>query len=85
MAEKLWIQKFKMRLPQISGKELIKILIKFGFIVVRQKGSHVRLEKITPEETIKLTIPMHNKLKKGTLSQIIKDSKIDGKELEEYF
>jgi len=33
-----------MKLPQISGKELIKILTKFDFYVVRQKGSHVRLE-----------------------------------------
>lgn len=74
-----------MRLPQISGKELIKILHKFGFIFTRQKGSHVRLEKLTPEEIIKLTIPMHNQLKKGTLNQILKDSKINEKELEEYF
>ena len=74
-----------MRLPQISGKELIKILNKFGFVFTRQKGSHARLEKITPEETIKLTIPIHNQLKRGTLNQIIKDSKVDIKELEEYF
>jgi len=51
-----------MRLPQISGKELIKIFKRFGFVFARQKGSHVRLEKITPEETIKLTIPIHDKL-----------------------
>ncbi len=38
-----------MKLPQISGKELIKILRKFGFVVTRQKGSHIRLEKNTDE------------------------------------
>jgi len=65
-----------MRLPQISGKELIKILSKCGFRFVRQKGSHVRLENKTNEELIKITIPMHSKLKKGTLSRIIKDSKL---------
>ncbi|MEM3126774.1 MAG: type II toxin-antitoxin system HicA family toxin [Candidatus Woesearchaeota archaeon] len=32
-------------LPRISGEELIKKLRREGFIVVRQKGSHVRLEK----------------------------------------
>ncbi|MEK6859586.1 MAG: type II toxin-antitoxin system HicA family toxin [Nanoarchaeota archaeon] len=74
-----------MRLPQISGRELIKILNKFGFVVVRQKGSHVRLEKITPEEVIRITVPIHNQLKRGTLNQIIKDCKISEEELEKYF
>jgi len=34
-----------MKLPQISGFELIKILSKAGYAIVRKKGSHVRLEK----------------------------------------
>lgn len=63
-----------MKLPQISGKEIIKILRKNGFVVVRQKGSHIRLEKNTPEGTIKITVPNHPVLKKGTLHQIIKAS-----------
>ena len=73
-----------MKLPQISGRELIKILTKFGFTTTRQRGSHVQLEKKTEEETIKLTIPVHQQLKKGTLSSIIKASKIDEKDLERY-
>ncbi len=40
----------------------------------RQKGSHVRLEKYTSDKTIKLTVPLHSELKKGTLSRIIKDA-----------
>ncbi len=63
-----------MKLPQISGKDVIKVLCRNGFVVVRQKGSHVRLEKNTPEGTIKLTVPNHPTLKKGTLHQIIKAS-----------
>tara|TARA_Y100000034_G_scaffold135315_1_gene206755 strand:- start:26094 stop:26306 length:213 start_codon:yes stop_codon:yes gene_type:complete len=61
-----------MKLPQISGLELIKILRKKGFVVVRQKGSHIRLEKNTEKEIIKITVPNHKILKKGTLHQIIK-------------
>jgi predicted RNA binding protein YcfA (HicA-like mRNA interferase family) len=30
--------------PLLSGQEVIKRLKKKGFIVVRQKGSHIRLE-----------------------------------------
>ena len=63
-----------MRLPQISGVELVKKLRKFGFIFVRQRGSHMRLEKNTQEETIKLTVPNHRVLKKGTLHHILKDA-----------
>ncbi len=63
-----------MRIPQISGKDAIKILRKNGFVVIRQKGSHIRLEKNTPEGTIKITVPNHPVLKKGTLHQIIKAS-----------
>ena len=74
-----------MKLPQISGLELIKILHKFGFITLRQRGSHVRLEKRVGNEIIKLTVPLHNKLKKGTLLSIIKYSGIDEEEIESYF
>jgi predicted RNA binding protein YcfA (HicA-like mRNA interferase family) len=35
------------KLPVVSGKELVNALEKVGFFVVRQKGSHVSLQKIT--------------------------------------
>ena len=74
-----------MELPQISGLKLIKIFGKFGFRPVRQKGSHVRLEKIEGDKIIKLTVPVHERLKKGTLSRIIKDSRINEEQLSKYF
>jgi predicted RNA binding protein YcfA (HicA-like mRNA interferase family) len=63
-----------MKQPVASGKEVIKALTKFGFVVERQRGSHVRLEKISSSENIKITVPLHDPLKKGTLARIIKDS-----------
>jgi len=70
-----------MKLPIISGIEVIKRLKRAGFIATRQKGSHVRLEKSTSETIIKLTVPLHSEMKKGTLSRIIKDA---GLTLEEF-
>lgn len=35
------------RLPQVSGKELIKFLESLGYVVIRRKGSHVRLKEMT--------------------------------------
>jgi predicted RNA binding protein YcfA (HicA-like mRNA interferase family) len=72
-----------MKLSQISGLKLIKILNKFGFQTIRQRGSHIRLEKKIDDETIKLTVPLHHKLKKGTILSIIKSSKINEKEFEQ--
>ena len=63
-----------MKLPSVSGKEVVRILKKDGFVPVRQKGDHLRLEKNIPNKTIKLTIPLHKELKKGTLNRIIKDA-----------
>jgi len=61
-------------LPVISGREVVKALGRAGFRVIRQRGSHVRLEKRIEDGLIKLTVPLHKRLKKGTLRRIIKDS-----------
>lgn len=71
-----------MKLPQISGKELIKKLSHLGFIAVRQRGSHVRMEKNTSEKIIKITIPLHALLKRGTLHHILKDAGVTEEEFE---
>ena len=59
------------KLPVISGKELITALKKAGFVEVRQKGSHISLQKITSEITYKTVVPLHRELAKGTLIDIL--------------
>lgn len=71
-----------MKLPVISGLEVIKRLKRTGFIATRQKGSHVRLERYADGHPIKITVPLHKELKKGTLLRIIKDSKLTLEEFE---
>lgn len=53
--------------PQVSGKEVIKALGKIGFERVRQKGSHIRLQRIKNGRKQLLTIPNHKIVRKGTL------------------
>lgn len=48
-----------MKLPIVSGKEVVKALIKEGFSIRRQKGSHVHLVKETAEKTFHVTVPVH--------------------------
>jgi predicted RNA binding protein YcfA (HicA-like mRNA interferase family) len=59
------------KLPVISGKKLISVLKGLGYEVSRQRGSHVRLEKITLAGRHKITVPNHDPIAKGTLSSII--------------
>ena len=48
-----------MKVPVVSGKEVVKALLKNGFSVVRTKGSHVHLAKYLPEKTLHVTVPIH--------------------------
>lgn len=60
------------KLPVISGKDLLALLIKAGFIVVRIKGSHHRLKHLDKRV---VTIPVHKNepLPPGLLRSIIRD------------
>lgn len=59
------------KLPVISGKKLISFLGGLNYKVARQRGSHVRLEKLTEAGTHKITIPNHDPIAKGTLNDIL--------------
>ena len=60
-------------LKKISGKDCVKILCnKFGFKVVRQRGSHIVLRK----ENVGTSVPNHKELKLGTLKNILELAKI---------
>jgi predicted RNA binding protein YcfA (HicA-like mRNA interferase family) len=65
-----------------SGKELCKILEMHDFIQVRQKGSHIVMQKKLIDSTITVPIPNHREIKKGTLLSIIRQSGISRKEFE---
>ncbi|MDO8664699.1 MAG: type II toxin-antitoxin system HicA family toxin [Candidatus Liptonbacteria bacterium] len=61
-----------------SGKEVVKILCRdFGFFVVSQKGSHVKLNKKNGNRTIVTIIPMHRELAHGTLVGLLEMAEID--------
>lgn len=59
------------KLPVLSGKKLVTALKKAGFVEVRQKGSHISMQKITLEKTYKTVVPLHKEVAKGTLLDIL--------------
>lgn len=64
------------KLPVASGEQLIKLLGRLGYEIIRQKGSHVRLGKSTAAGDHRITVPLHDELAKGTLNDILADVSI---------
>jgi len=62
------------KVPSVNYPQVINALRRDGWIVVRQKGSHVRLQKRLPEEILKIIIPTHRPIKRSTLSHILKQA-----------
>lgn len=69
------------KLPIISGKALLKLLKKHGFIEVRKKGSHAFIEN--SDQKLQSVIPIHSNedLGKGLLKKILNDLEISVEDL----
>ncbi len=69
----------------VSGKQLIKVLSKYGYEVIRQSGSHIRISISNKNGIHNTTIPNHESLRLGTLMSIINEVcehlKIDKQEI----
>jgi predicted RNA binding protein YcfA (HicA-like mRNA interferase family) len=63
-------------MPSIGYEKVIKALQRDGWVAVRQRGSHIRLQKHLMDETLKLTIPAHRPIKRSTLAHILKQARI---------
>ena len=64
------------KVPSLEYKKVVKALQRDGWVVVRQKGSHLRLQKHMHDEILKLTIPAHRPIKRSTLSHILKQARL---------
>jgi predicted RNA binding protein YcfA (HicA-like mRNA interferase family) len=64
------------KIPSLSYAQIVRALQRNGWTVVRQRGSHIRLQKHIAEEVLKLTVPAHRPVKRSTLSHILKQARI---------
>ena len=64
------------KLRLLSGRNLCKILAQHGFEKVRQKGSHIIMQKQQGATTITIPVLDHDELKIGTLLGIIRQSEL---------
>ena len=61
------------RLPVVSGREAVRAFGKLGYVVDRQRGSHMQLRQpATPHR--RLSIPDHRELARGLLRALIRDA-----------
>lgn len=58
------------KLPLLSWRDVVKVLVKAGFTVARQKGSHLIL---TRDEYV-VPVPKHKEIKRGLLVEIIAEA-----------
>lgn len=62
-----------MKLPRdLDGEHLAKLLVKAGYKITRQVGSHMRITCVRDNGEFHITIPKHSPLKVGTLNNILK-------------
>jgi len=64
------------KVPSLNYQQVIKALRRDCWIVIRQKGSHIRLQKRLPNEILKIIVPAHRPIKRSTLSHILKQVRL---------
>jgi predicted RNA binding protein YcfA (HicA-like mRNA interferase family) len=62
------------KLRVLSAQEVCRILEQHGFVKVRQRGSHIMMQKRTENSTTTVPIPNYSELRTGTLQSIIRQS-----------
>lgn len=58
------------KLPRVSGADVVQALGRLGFVVARQRGSHIVLRRGSSG----CVVPNHRELKTGTLAGVLKQA-----------
>ena len=63
-----------MKIPLLSGREVLAVLKLMGFREIHRKGSHVKMNHLDGR---KIVFPFHDEVDKYTLKGALKDAEID--------
>jgi predicted RNA binding protein YcfA (HicA-like mRNA interferase family) len=72
--------RIQLRIKPYSYQQVIKTLSKFGFQVVRQRGSHIVLKGFHNGVTRTVVVPKHSEIAVGTLRGILAQAGISVQE-----
>lgn len=64
------------KVPSLGYEKVVRALQRDGWVVVRQEGSHIRLQKRTQTEIFKLTVPAHRPILRSTLAHVLKQARL---------
>ena len=64
------------KLPLLSGTAIVKALVALGFVVMRQKGSHIVLRRGASG----CVVPNHKEVKAGTLHGLLRQAEVSAEE-----
>lgn len=64
------------KVPSEDYNQIVAALTRLGFVAIRQRGSHIRMEKRLHDRTLRITVPAHKPLKRSTLSRILKQAQV---------
>ena len=65
-----------MKVPSLPYNKILRALQRDGWTIVRQRGSHIRVQKRIGDELLKITVPAHRPVKRSTLSRIPKQARL---------
>lgn len=63
-----------MKIPLLSGREVLSALKRMGFKEIHRKGSHVKMKH---PDGRKMIFPYHNEVDRYTLKGVLRDAEID--------
>ena len=63
-----------MKLPLLSGRQVVKALERLGFVEIHRKGSHVKMKH---EDGRMIVFPFHDEVDRFTLRGALRDAEID--------
>ncbi len=67
-----------MKLPLLSGREVLAALQRLGFLEIQRQGSHVKMEH---PDGRRIVFPFHDEIDRYTLKSALQDADVDLAEL----
>lgn len=66
-----------MKLPLLSGRQVVRALARLGFVEVHRKGSHVKMKH---EDGRMIVFPLHEEVDRFTLKGALSDAGVSVEE-----
>ena len=66
-----------MKLPLLSGKQVLTALSRLGFVEIHRKGSHVKMKHADGRVIV---FPLHDEVDRYTLKGALRDADVDAEE-----